>query len=276
MLAFNQVTKRYGYADALSDVTFAVQPGEWVTIMGGSGSGKSTIAKLLLRAEDPTSGWIEVDGVALSSLPVDVLQLYRGRVGIAFQEVPFLEHSTLAENVGLPLELQGVPSSTTSQAVDIWLKRIGLSGKAHALPKHLCRSERTLAGLARALISSPKIVVADEPLNGLDESERTLAIGMLKEQHAAGSTVIMLVADAVDAEMAGGRRLELAGGRLGAGAKTVRSTMKQADHHNILEQEGMRSETPDAPLSDEQPTAAPKEEAQAGGGRKIKITAIHS
>lgn len=266
MIAFNHVSKKYGARTALADVAFSVEPGEWVTIVGASGSGKSSITRLLLRAEDPTSGRIEVDGVDIATLPVPLLQLYRSRVGVVFEDPTFLEHATLEENVGLPLELAGMAPSNIVKIVALVLDHVGLAQKAYETPAALSRSERTLACLARALIVEPNIVIADEPFAGLDETQRALALSLLKQRHKAGASVIVLVSDQHDADYCGGRQLPLTNGRIaaGPGMKPAAKPHRAPPRRHVEKIE-------------EAPTEAKTEHHdEEGGGRKIKITAIHS
>lgn len=276
MIAFDHVTKTAGNRAILSDATFGIEPGEWVTIHGESGSGKSTLVRLLLRAEDPTSGRIQVDGVALSSLPVPILQIYRSRIGVVFQEPTFLEYATVEENVALPLELQGMGPAKILKLIAPALQHVGLASKAYLHPSELSRAERTLACLARALIHEPSIVIADEPLTDLNEPQRAAAIALLKERHAAGATVIALVRNPHDAEELGGRVLHLAGGHVEAAVKAPAKPRKTAVNHRVLEHESAPMEAKESARADEPSDAAEKPETDVEPKRKVKITAIHS
>lgn len=272
MIAFDHVTKTYGKKTVLADATFTAEPGEWVTILGRSGEGTSAIARLLLRAEDPASGKIEIDGVALSSLPVALLQVYRSRVGVAFQEPTFLEHATVEENVALPLDLQGMSPQKILKLVAPLLQRCGIGGKAYAFPSELSRAEKTMACVARAVIHSPSIVIADEALDGLDAGQRRVVLDLLKERHAAGATVIALTRDARDAAELGGRLLTLSGGRISSSSATPASASPVA---TAPKAPPAAARPKPAEEAQQAPAPAAAEEASSAG-RKIKITAIHS
>jgi cell division transport system ATP-binding protein len=276
MIAFDHVTKSAGNRAILTDATFAIEPGEWVTIQGESGSGKSTLVRLLLRAEDPTSGRIQVDGVALASLPVPLLQIYRSRIGVIFQEPTFLDYATVEENVALPLELQGMGPAKILKLIAPALQHVGLASKAYLHPSELSRAERMLTCLARALIHEPSIVIADEPLSDLNEPQRAAAIALLKERHAAGATVIVLVRDAQDTQELGGRLLHLAGGHVEAAVKAPAKPRKTVPHHHVLQHESAAAEEKEVTHADEPSDAEPKIEAEGEPKRKVKITAIHS
>ena len=258
MIAFTHVAKTYGARSVLNDVSFALQPREWVTIEGGSGSGKTAIVRLLLRAEDPTKGSIEVDGVALKTLPLPILQLYRRRVGVIFQEAPFLLHHTVADNVALGLDIQSVPAQERDRAVADILGRLGLTAYTNALPATLSRGQRSLISIARALVTRPMVIVADEPLQHLDPEQARTVLDLLHESHKQGASVLFLTVDPALANVLPGRKLLLSKGMIAAQAAST-GTMHATPPHHLLDHAADTAEE-HAPIT----------------GKKIRITAINS
>lgn len=252
MIACTRVSKSYDGRAVLTDVNLAVQPGEWVTVVGGSGSGKTTLVRLLLRAEEADGGTIDVDGVALESLPPPVLQLYRARVGTAFQEPRLLPHDSLLDNVLLPLDLQGAPAERSQRVALSVLKRLGLSGREKALPSQLSHAEQSLANLARSLVHNPMILLADEPFALLDQEQTAAALALLRDAHASGMTVLLLTRDIAAAATLPGRRVRLERGTLGT-AERAGPVSGSRQPHRILEQ--ARAETPAAAAPAQAPTA---------------------
>jgi len=170
MILCKRVTKKIDGKAVLSDVTLRIEPKECVCIVGEARAGKTTLFELLLKAQEPTSGSIEVDGVPLTTLPPLILQLYRSRLGVIFQEPRLLLHSTVAENIAFPLEIRGAAQSLIDRRVAELLKRFTLTTLKDQLPGDLSLSERALVGIARAFVASPLILMADEPLQALDEA----------------------------------------------------------------------------------------------------------
>ncbi len=234
MISCTSIAKTYGGNRVLKDVSLAVQPGEWVTVTGKSASGKSTLVKLLLAAEQPDAGRIEVDGVALADLPPDVLQLYRSRVGIVFQEPMMLPHMTIEENITFPLIARGMDEQRAMQIAGGLLKRLGIAERAEEDPMEVPAAHRMLAGIARALAGNPMIVIADEPFAPLDPAQHEAVLSLLKEAHDAGITVVLFTTDAGTALP--GRIVTLAGGSIAAPQmKQQPTTFERAQPHRILD-----------------------------------------
>lgn len=196
MLALNDVTVTHGKATVLSRVSLQIHPGELVCVVGPSASGKSILMALLTKTLSPTEGMIEIDGVDLHLLPPTILQLYRSRLGIILQEDMLSPHRTITENLSLPLELRHASQSSIAQSVTTALQKIHLAHRAFDLPSVLSHGERKLVLIARTLIHSPLILLADEPLADLDTEQAIRAITLLKEYHHLGNTVIVMTTDA--------------------------------------------------------------------------------
>lgn len=191
MIAFSSVTKKFHGLTVLDNISFCVQPGEFVCLTGPSGAGKSTIVHLLIRAELPTSGVIEVDGADLSSLPRPILQMYRRNMGVLFQDYKLLADRTVQENIGFALEVSDVPDSEIASRVEELLKRLHLSSRRHAFPNELSGGEKTRTALARALAGRPSILIADEPTGNIDPDQSMEILEILKQVNAEGATVVL-------------------------------------------------------------------------------------
>ncbi|MBI1934557.1 ATP-binding cassette domain-containing protein, partial [Candidatus Peregrinibacteria bacterium] len=146
MIGFSHVTKQYGEAIALSDVTFTVSPKECVCITGPAKAGKSTIIRLLLRAEALSTGSISIDNVDLQLVPPAVLRLYRQRIGLKLAEGNLFLRKTVAENLAFPLTLRALSERDASRAVRSMMERLGLLEHADLRPPHLSPEARTLLG----------------------------------------------------------------------------------------------------------------------------------
>lgn len=256
MLACKRVTKKRSGRAILTDVSFAVEPGDCVCIAGPAGSGKTLLFDLLTKAEEPTSGTVEIDGVPLGQLPPPILQLYRSRLGIIFQEPHLFDHLTVHENVTVPLEILGMPEALMQKRTDTLLDRLGLGTKADMLPRALARSEQMLAGIARAFIASPLIILADEPLQLLDAAGKEKVTALLREARERGASVIVFTSDLAIADALEARILILEKGKL---TEQGIGNSQPSSHHRILEDDAGST-----------PTASGK------GARKIRVTAIHT
>jgi putative ABC transport system ATP-binding protein len=194
-------------------VTFDVEPGATIAVVGASGSGKTTLLGLLAGLDRPSSGDIWIDGVALSTLDEDGLAAVRQRLlGFVFQSFQLLPALTALENVMLPLELAGAADAQTT-ARD-WLTRVGLARRVTHYPRQLSGGEQQRVAIARAFAGEPKLLMADEPTGNLDGATGVeVADLMFRLNHERGTTLILVTHDAALAARCG-RRLSLATGQL--------------------------------------------------------------
>lgn len=197
----------------LRDVTFSVDTGESLAIVGASGSGKSTLLGLLAGLDLPSSGSVLLGGTNLSSLDEDGRARLRGELaGFVFQSFQLLPALNALENVMLPLELRGIADAQHRAAES--LRQVGLSGRAHHLPKHLSGGEQQRVALARAFVAQPKILFADEPTGNLDAATGNQIISLLLElNRAQGTTLILVTHDEALAERCG-KQIRLAAGEV--------------------------------------------------------------
>lgn len=193
MVEFSNVVKEYAPdIVALRDVSLKVEEGEFVSIVGQSGTGKSTLIKLIIGEEKPTSGDVVVDGVNLATLRPRHLPLLRQRIGVVFQDFKLLPQRTVAENVAFALEARGEPNHRIARVVPQVLDLVRLADKANRYPGQLSGGEQQRVVIARSLVNQPKLVVADEPTGNLDSVNAQEIIDLLQRINELGSTVILV------------------------------------------------------------------------------------
>jgi len=197
----------------LHEVSFTVEPGDSLAILGASGSGKSTLLGLLAGLDVPSSGTVYLDGVDIFSFDEDERARLRGRLaGFVFQSFQLLPALTALENVMLPLELHG--ASDARERATVALQRVGLAERLSHLPKHLSGGEQQRVAMARAFVVQPKILFADEPTGNLDAATGGQIIDLMLELNGAqGTTLILVTHDKALAQQCG-RQLHLAAGRI--------------------------------------------------------------
>jgi putative ABC transport system ATP-binding protein len=215
----DQVGKLVNAADGdlliLHDLSFQIEQGESVAIVGASGSGKSTLLSLLAGLDLPSTGQIKLMGQSLSHLDEDGRARLRGQfVGFVFQSFQLLPHLTALENVMLPLEMSGVDQAQASLAAHQWLERVGLDHRANHFPKTLSGGEQQRVALARAFVNKPAILFADEPTGSLDEDTGNKVIELLFELNRENSSTLVLVTHDPALAARCKRQLSLQGGRL--------------------------------------------------------------
>lgn len=214
MIVFSNVTKEFDDRTVLDNVSFTIGPGEFVCITGPSGAGKSTIIHMLIRAEMPTTGSIEVDGADITKLPSSLLQVYRRKTGVVFQDYKLLADRTVYENVAFVAEAWGEHDSVIRPRVIQVLEALGIESRQSAFPHELSGGEKTRVALARALINQPSILIADEPTGNIDPDQSVQILDILREIHASGTTVILATHDKLVVDALGVRVLRLENGKI--------------------------------------------------------------
>lgn len=196
MIIFNQVTKQYQKGqDVLNQVDFAMDQGEMVFLTGPSGAGKSTLLKLLALMEQPTAGSISVRGRDLATIKRHEIPEYRSNLGILFQTPHLLLDRTVFENVALPLTIRGLLTHAITKRVQGALDRVGLLAYQNYYPAQLSGGEQQRAGLARAIVHKPMLLLADEPTGNLDPQLSTDVMGLFSDLNRMGMTILIATHD---------------------------------------------------------------------------------
>ena len=196
MIVFENVTKVYEPdVVALRAVSFVIEKGDFVFVVGASGSGKSTVVRLLLKELEPTEGRIMVGGRDLNRLKRSKVALLRRNVGCVFQDFKLLPNRTAAENVAYALKVQGESSEAIRKKVPEALSLVGLAHKAGSLPDELSGGEQQRVSIARAVVNHPPLIVCDEPTGNLDPDTSVGIMQLLYRINRAGTTVLMVTHD---------------------------------------------------------------------------------
>lgn len=192
MILFDRVTKVYGReVTALSRVNLHIEAKEFVSIVGTSGAGKSTIFKLLIRDEKQTSGKIVVAGIDYDSLHKRDVPYLRRKIGTVFQDFKLLPNRNVFENIAFALEIVGASQPEIERAVGRVIELVGLTGKEEKFPDQLSGGEMQRVAIARAAVRQPKILIADEPTGNLDPKHSWDIIKLLLKINKYGTTVIL-------------------------------------------------------------------------------------
>ena len=189
LLEVKNVSKIYGDLHALKEVSFQVRKGEWVAIMGSSGSGKSTMMNIIGCMDKPSVGEVILDGQDITKESQNSLtKIRREKIGLIFQQFHLIPYLTALENVMVAQYYHSIPDEQEALQA---LERVGLKDRAKHLPSQLSGGEQQRVCIARALINSPEIILADEPTGNLDEVNEKIVIDILTQLHEEGSTIIV-------------------------------------------------------------------------------------
>jgi cell division transport system ATP-binding protein len=195
MIAFQNVSKVYGSMTALEDVSFRINPGEFVSVVGRSGAGKSTIIKLLIGEEKPTKGRVFFGQYEVNRLRDKDLPALRRHIGIVFQEFRLLPMKNAYENVAFALEVAGRPQSEIDELVPQVMDMVGLSDKLTNFPHELSGGEKQRVAIARAMVHRPEVIIADEPTGNLDPLNTWDVINILLKINELGTTLVLATHD---------------------------------------------------------------------------------
>ncbi|HEY8663719.1 MAG TPA: cell division ATP-binding protein FtsE [Propionibacteriaceae bacterium] len=216
MIRFEDVSKVYEGQQraALKNVSLEVEKGEFVFLVGTSGSGKSTFLRLILREYRATRGHVYVAGKDISKLPAWKIPGLRRQIGTVFQDFRLLPGKTVHENVAFALQVIGKPSSVIKKVVPETLELVGLSGKGDRLPEELSGGEQQRVAIARAFVNRPRILIADEPTGNLDPATSIGIMKLLDRINRADTTVVMATHDSAIVDQMRKRVIELDAGQI--------------------------------------------------------------
>ena len=218
MLEFKNVSKTFGAIQALEDLSFTIESGEFVFIIGPSGAGKTSVLKLLIHEYPPTTGEIILDGNRIDNLKAKDVPLLRQQLGIVFQDFKLLPTRTIGENIELALAVKKVDKKEWSERVKHVLALVGLSERENLFPAQLSGGELQRAAIARALVINPSLIFADEPTGNLDWETADGIMDLLVKINAEGKTVIVTTHNMEIIEKLKKRVIALSKGKLIPGA----------------------------------------------------------
>lgn len=191
MIYFNNVSKIYKDATALLDVTFTVESGEFISIVGHSGAGKTTLTKMILADETPTEGTVFFESINVHELKNKDLTKLRRRIGVVFQDYKLLSNKTAYENIAFAMEAVGKTEEEIQSDVPHVLELVDLSHRVFHFPNQMSGGEQQRLAIARAIINQPELVIADEPTGNLDPVNTHEIVQILKKINDLGTTVIL-------------------------------------------------------------------------------------
>lgn len=192
MITVKNITKKYGNYTALEDISLHIPSGEFVSLVGQSGTGKTTLVKLIIAEERPTSGEIIIGGWDITKIKSYEIPYLRRQIGVIFQDFKLLPKKTVYENVAFALESCGVAAQIVTKTVPQVLKIVGLENKLNHYPWQLSGGEKQRVAIARALIHKPKLLIADEPTGNLDSINTKEIIDLLLKINEIGTTVLLV------------------------------------------------------------------------------------
>lgn len=196
IIRFQHVKKQYKTGvNAIHDLSLNIEKGDFVFIIGSTGCGKSTLIKMIYRAEKPSSGKILVGGIDVAKLRDNKVYKIRRKIGVVFQDFQLLARATVYENVAFALEVFGLPKDEIHSKVLKVLDLVGLKHKAKSYPNQLSGGEQQRVAIARAIVNGPKLLICDEPTGNLDENTSMEIMEVLEEINKIGTTIIMVTHD---------------------------------------------------------------------------------
>ncbi len=193
MIKLHGVSKFYSVAaPVLRDINLTIKPGEFVSVVGQSGAGKTTLVKLLIAEERPTKGQIAIGDWDITGIQSSIVPYLRRQIGVIFQDFKLLPQKTVAENVAFALEVAGERSGRINQVVPQVLNIVGLGNKMNRYPNQLSGGEQQRVVIARSLVHRPKVIIADEPTGNLDSINTGEIIEILKKINEFGTTILLV------------------------------------------------------------------------------------
>lgn len=216
MIVFDHVTKQYKNSarPALDDVNLTIEQGDFVFLVGSSGSGKSSLLRLLLKEEKPTEGTVTVDDINVAKIPNRKVPAFRRQMGIVFQDFRLLPGKSVFDNVAFGMEVIGKTRKEIEERIPAVLELVGLEEKAHRLPSELSGGEQQRVALARAFVNKPRLLLADEPTGNLDPSTSVGIMKLLDRINRTGTTIVMATHDVAIVDQMRKRIVQMENGKI--------------------------------------------------------------
>lgn len=216
MIYFDNVSKLYnnGRSAAIEEITFQIDPKEFVSIVGHSGAGKSTLLKMIIAEDIPTHGQVFFESLDIHKIPRSRLPQYRRKIGTVFQDFKLLSHKTAYENIAFAMEANGRTDEEIAENVPQALALVDLSDKAWNFPSELSGGEKQRVAIARAIVNQPDIIIADEPTGNLDPIATYEVVQILRKINDLGTTVVMTTHNKGVIDELGRRVITMDGGRI--------------------------------------------------------------
>jgi cell division transport system ATP-binding protein len=254
MIRLDKVSKQFRTGVfALSDISFEVEKGEFVFLIGPTGSGKTTIFRLLTRETLPTTGEITVENYDVVQLPKDKIVHLRKKIGVIFQDLKLLMDRTIFENVILPLEVSGIDSATATKIAEEMLEKVGLLSHKDKFPIQLSGGELQRVAIARALTLEPEIILADEPTGNLDQATAKEIVKLLEEINKKGTTIIMATHNEDILKALSKRIISLNKGELvGVSGKKPKASIEHSEKKSVIIDKDKKKDVPASPKVEKQ------------------------
>jgi cell division transport system ATP-binding protein len=214
LVYFKNVSKAYNGSLILDNVTFKIDPGEFASLVGRSGVGKTTLLKMLLKEESPTKGRIFFNDKDINKLKNQEIALLRRKIGMVFQDFKLLTHKTAYENVAFAMEVAGYPERMIEKDAPELLKLVNLEGRANNFPYQLSAGEKQRVVIARVLAQRPELILADEPTGDLDPINTWEIIKLLTKINELGTAIILATHNKEVINTLGRRVISLDGGKI--------------------------------------------------------------
>jgi len=214
VIYFNNVSKIYRDAVALDDVTVTIEAGEFVSLIGHSGAGKTTLTKMIVADENPSSGTVFFESINVHKLKNKDLTKLRRRIGVVFQDFKLLPNKTAYENIAFAMEAVGKTDAEIASDVPHVLELVDLSHRLHHFPNQLSGGEQQRLAIARAIINQPELIIADEPTGNLDPINTHEIVQILKKINDLGTTVILATHNHGVIESIGKRVITMENGKI--------------------------------------------------------------
>jgi len=238
MIKLDKVSKKFGTGVfGLSDVSFLIEKGEFVFLVGSTGAGKTTIFRLLIRDILPSEGSVVVNDWNIVTLPKNKIPHLRKKIGVVFQDLKLLLDRTIFENIALPLEVAGVKTEEALKIVEDILVQVGLKEHRDKFPVQLSGGELQRTAIARALVLSPEILLADEPTGNLDAATSWEIVKLLSDINKKGTTVVMATHNRDIVKSLGKRTIHIEKGKIVDGEKTKKEVKEEEEKKEKTEKE---------------------------------------